>query len=137
MSEGTLPFASGTDKEHAKELQHETPFPTHLARTLSKRSEKELDERSLHRVPCKPMFPGTSLSSCRTQKGYPHELRHETPYPERLFRTLDLCLQRDVLSGKVKRRGNRQFRKLMGFSHGSLCHISWHLNTVKQAFWVP
>ena len=42
-----------------------------------------------------------------------------------------------TISGKVKRPGNRQFRKLMGFSHGSLRHLSWHQNTVKQAFWVP
>ena len=34
----------------------------------SKRSEKERDKRSLHTW---PMFPGTSLFTCRTQKGSP------------------------------------------------------------------
>ena len=33
------------------------------------------------------MFPGMALFTCRIQKGCPQELRHETPYLERLFRT--------------------------------------------------
>ena len=36
------------------------------------------------------MFPGTAPFTCRIQKGYPEELRHEMPYPESLFRTPDL-----------------------------------------------
>ena len=48
----------------------------------SKRSEKECDERSLHRVPgpCSQVqiFLFAELK-------YPHELQHKTPYLERLF----------------------------------------------------
>ena len=43
----------------------------------------------------------------------------------------------DYKWGKVKRPGNRQFRKLMGFTHGSLRHLSWHQSIVNQTFWVP
>ena len=42
-----------------------------------------------------------------------------------------------LVSGKVKRPSNRQFRKSTGVSHGSLRPFSWHQNTVKQAFSVP
>ena len=53
----------------------------------SKRSEKECDGRSLHRVPgpCSRHVPFYLQNS----KGYRQELRHETPYPVRLFRTPD------------------------------------------------
>ena len=56
----------------------------------SKRSEKECEERSSHRVPgpCSQAHPFLLAEV----KGYPQELRHETPYPERLFRTPERTL---------------------------------------------
>ena len=99
---GTFLVASRTEKEHPKELRHETPFPKRLFQTFLVFGEgvwrKEFAQGT------RPMFPGTSFFTSRTQKGHPKELRHETPYPERLFRTPDqgCFLAFDVRQGEAR-----------------------------------
>ena len=76
MFPGTFFCASGTNKEHPKELRHEALFLNRLFRNAFsehyKHSEKECDERSLHRVPgaCSQVHPLCLQNS----KGYPQEL---------------------------------------------------------------
>ena len=44
-----------------------------------------------------------------------------------------LSLDLSIGDQKIRKRpSNRQFRKLVGFSRGSLRHLSWYQNTVKQ-----
>ena len=93
-----------------------------------------------------PLFPWTPGTRLETRVNgflaeFANPLRLGNPVAKALnrgsrtrFRTPSLWFG---LSGQVKRPGNRQFRKLMGFSHGSLRYLSWHQNTVKQAFGVP
>ena len=51
-------LAFGTKKEHPKELRHKAPFRNAFSERC-KRSDKERDERSLHRVtgPCSQSRP--------------------------------------------------------------------------------
>ena len=68
MFPGTFLFASETEKEHPKELQ-ERLFRNAFSER-SKRSEKERDERSLHRVPA-PCSQVRPFLLAELFKGYP------------------------------------------------------------------
>ena len=77
---GMFAPASGSEKEHRKELRHETPFPKHLFQRSV--AIGVCSGYQAHVPRCVPFY-------LRNSKGYPQKLQHETPCLECLFRTPD------------------------------------------------